>query len=196
MELKKTLLYFALAVLGVMLWHAWQHDYPTAVSTTTSSVQSTQIAQHPVEFAPASSLSQSASSYQATPATLATAIPQGKMITVKTDVIDADINLRGGNLVNAKLSQYPVSLKEKNTPVQILNANNDALYVAQSGLSVADEKTAPTPIIYTSSETHYALKDGENKLVVTLTGKAANGISIEKIFTFTRNDYAINTEVQ
>lgn len=118
------------------------------------------------------------------------------MITVKTDVLDVNINLRGGNLVDAKLLKYPVSLQEKNKPVQIFNSNNDALYVAQSGLSVSSEKTPASPIIYSAAQSNYVLQNGKNNLVVTLNGKAANGIAIEKVFTFTRNSYSINTAVQ
>ncbi|HLB55921.1 MAG TPA: membrane protein insertase YidC [Coxiellaceae bacterium] len=194
MELRKTLLYFALAMLGVMLWHAWEHDYAPVVAPTSNATPA-QIAAHPVEFAPAANTSQ-ASSYQATPTKLAAAIPNNKNITVKTDVIDADINLQGGNIVDAKLLQYPVSLKEKNTSVQILNPNNDALYVAQSGLSVPNEKTAPTAIIYSAAKTQYQLKNGENQIEVILNGKTSQGISVQKTFIFKRGNYAINTAIE
>ncbi len=196
MDFRKTILYFAIAILGVMLYHAWQRDYAPKVVPSSNNAVLQNIAQHPVEFAPAATEQSTRSPYQATPATLANALPKNKMITVKTDVIDAKINLRGGNLVDAKLSQYPVSLKEKNKPVQILDASNDALYVAQSGLSVPDEKTAPSPVIYSSAQTNYVLKSGEKNLVVTLNGKTKDGIAVEKLFTFTRNDYVINTTLQ
>src|SRR3989338_9989224 len=78
MELRKTLLYFALAMLGVMLWHAWEHDYAPVVAPTSNATPA-QIAAHPVEFAPAANTSQ-ASSYQATPTKLAAAIPNNKNI--------------------------------------------------------------------------------------------------------------------
>src|SRR3990167_1529762 len=193
MDFKKTILYFALAIVGVMLWHAWQHDYPPTPVTSTNTLQQTNTI-HPVNYAP-SAYNQSSSPYQATPKTLAAALPQNKTITVKTDIFDAVINLQGGDLIDAKLLQYPVSLKQKNLPVQILNSNNDALYVAQSGLSVHDEKTVPKPIIYTASQKNYVLQDGKNKLVVTLTGSAMQGMEITKTFIFTRNNYAVNTAI-
>src|SRR3990167_236211 len=128
MDFKKTILYFALAIVGVMLWHAWQHDYPPTPVTSTNTLQQTNTI-HPVNYAP-SAYNQSSSPYQATPKTLAAALPQNKTITVKTDIFDAVINLQGGDLIDAKLLQYPVSLKQKNLPVQILNSNNYAVNTA------------------------------------------------------------------
>lgn len=193
MDFRKAILYFALAILGVMLFHAWQRDYAPKVKNTLAS--SAAVVQHPAEFAPTSYAGKEASSYQATPKTLSAALPENKMIAVKTDLFDARINLQGGNLVDVKLLHYPVSLKEKNNPVQILNSDNSALYIAQSGLSVSDEKS-PKSILYNTAQTNYALKNGDNKLVVTLTGKTSNGIAVTKIFTFTRNNYAVNTAIQ
>src|SRR3989338_8650522 len=178
MELRRTFLYFALAILGVMLWHAWQHDYHAPVAASNASVTQA-AAVHPADFAPTAYDSKT-SPYQATPKTLAATIPQNKMISVQTDVINAQINLRGGDLVNMTLLKYTVSLQQKNNSVQLFNSDNSALYVAQSGLSVPDEKTTATPIMYTSTQSRYVLKDGANQLVVTLNGKTADGIAVQK----------------
>ncbi|MCX7126160.1 MAG: membrane protein insertase YidC [Gammaproteobacteria bacterium] len=195
MDFKKTILYFALAMLGVMLWHAWQHDYPPASAQTTTAASAQPAIVHPVEYAP-SAYDQSTSPYKATPQTLATALPASKAITVKTDVLDATINLHGGDLIDARLPKYPVSLKQKNTPVQILDSNNDALYVAQSGLSVPDEKTAAQPINYSSAQKSYVLQNGQKELTVTLQGKTMDGFLITKTFVFTRGQYSINTAMK
>lgn len=64
MDFRKTILYFALAILGVMLWHAWQHDYAPVTPVTANATQSS--GRHPVEFAPTAS-DQGAPTYQATP---------------------------------------------------------------------------------------------------------------------------------
>ena len=195
MDFRKTILYFALAGLGVMLWHTWQHDYPSQAMLAAQVTQAdAQVVKHPMEYAPAAN-GQTASAYQASPKALSAALPKNKMISVKTDVLDAKINLHGGDLVEAKLLQYPVSLKDKTHSVQILNADNDALYVAQSGLSVPSKQTS-TAIVYTAAETNYVLKNGDNTVVVTLNGTAASGIAVQKTFTFTRNNYAIQTAVQ
>lgn len=201
MDFKRSILYFILAILGVMIWHTWQNDYPvnkqTDISTLSSSVSTTT---HPVDFAPianneSTNLSNNAISNVDASKTLSTVIPPDKMITIKTDVIDAKINLRGGNLVSTKLLHYPVSVEEKNIPVHILNSQNTTLYIAQSGFSGKDQKTS-APIDYTSSQNQYILQPGQNILVVTLSGKTADGLSVQKIFTFKRNNYVIGTQIQ
>lgn len=189
MDFRKSILYFVLAILGVMLWHAWQHDYPAqTVAVTTVSDQ------HPAEYAPDAYNKGVVMQQQShtIAKTAAEVLPQNKMISIKTDLLDAKINLKGGNLVEAKLLQYPVSLQEKNTPIQILNSNEDALYVAQSGLSVPSNQDAGK-ITYQSAESAYVLEDGQNILTVTLTGKTTDGLSVTKTYTFTRGNYAIKT---
>ena len=49
MDFRKSILYFVLAILGIMLFHAWQHDYP---SVQPASSQAAAAAQHPIDFAP------------------------------------------------------------------------------------------------------------------------------------------------
>lgn len=195
MDIRKTILYFALAVLGVMLWHTWQHDYPSSAQLAAASSVDTNVAKHPAEFAPAAN-GQAAPSYQASAKTLATALPDDKFITVKTDLISAKINLRGGDMVEAKLLHYPVSLADKNNAIQILNSSNDALYIAQSGLSVPSQQKAATPITYSSAESNYVLKNGDKSLVVTLKGENSAGLAVVKTFTFKPNDYAVQTGMQ
>ena len=192
MDFRKSILYFVLAILGVMLWHAWQHDYPAQTVAAATSVAE----QHPAEYAPDAYNKGVVLQAQAHAAskTAAEVIPQNKMISVKTDLLDAQINLQGGNLVEAKLLKYPVSLQEKNTPIQILNSNEDVLYVAQSGLSVPSNQDAGK-ITYQTAKSTYNLADGQNILTVTLTGKTSDGLSVEKTYTFVRGNYAIKTAI-
>jgi YidC/Oxa1 family membrane protein insertase len=188
MDFRKSIFYFILAILGVMLFHAWQHDYPAQTAAVVSADN-----QHPAEFAPEAYNKGTVMQQQAhaVAKTSAEVIPQDKMISVKTDLLDAKINLQGGNLVEAKLLQYPVSLKEKNTPTQILNSNEDAMYIAQSGLSTPSG--ASGSITYKTAQSNYALVDGQNILTVTLNGTTKDGLSVQKTFVFTRGNYAIKT---
>ena len=194
MDIKKTILYVAVAILGVMIFHTWQHDYPSSNNNAVSQQASAQNLAHPAEFAPAAYQSDT-SHYEATPEKLSQALPASKNITVNTDVLSVKINLLGGNLVDAKLLQYPVSLQDKNNPVQILNSDNTKLYLAQSGLSVASQKNAAEKISFQSSQSDYNLKNGQDILIVILNGKTENNIAIQKIYTFTRNHYTILSQI-
>lgn len=189
MDFRKTILYFALAILGVMLWHAWLHDYPPSKSTAATAQQ------HPAEYTPDAYSSGTIITQAHTAAkTASEVIPKNKMISVKTDVLDVKINLQGGNLVSAKLQHYPVSLQEKNTPIQILNANEDELYIAQSGLSVPSDQAA-SQITYKTAQANYVFPNDQNILTVILNGKTRDGISVQKTFIFTRGNYAIKADM-
>lgn len=198
MNFKKTILYFALAILGMTLWHAWQHEYPaakTGVAISQTAAAPRAAAQHPVTFAPTATTAKKTQLYHASPGTLKAAIPSGQVITVKTDVLLARINLHGGNIVEAQLLKYPVSLKEKNKLVTLLNSSRDTLYVAQSGISAASASKAPKTIVYTSAKTKYVLAPHANKVVVTLSGETSTGMHIEKVLTFKRNTYVIHSTI-
>ena len=195
MDFKRGILYFVLAVLGMMLWHAWQADNQVATSAA-SAAQMQSAVQTPDQFAPSATQGDASSVSRAAVHATAPVSLLAKPITVKTDVLDAKIDLRGGNLISAKLLQYPVSLQEKNVPVQILNPNSNDLYIAQSGLSVAASESASKPVDFQSTQTSYVLQPNETKLSIVLTGKTAQGLLVQKTFTFYRNDYAIKTDLR
>lgn len=193
MESRRTILYILLAILGVMIWRAWTMEHASSASTSDTATPAVVAKTHPGDFTPNSYGGKNASPYQSTPENTQARVAESKFVTIQTDLLDAKIDLRGGNLVDASLLKYPVSLKQKNTPIQILNANPDDLYVAQSGLSTANAKTPPKPIMYHAAQTQYVMADNDQALVVTLTGESADGVAVEKTFTFTRGSYAIQT---
>jgi YidC/Oxa1 family membrane protein insertase len=191
MELRKIILYFVLAMLGVVLWHKWQDDYPSQNVVSAAAVA----AVHPADYTPDAYTKNESKEKTAGAATVpAETVAQNKMISVKTDLLDVKINLQGGNVVSAKLLQYPVSLQEKNTPIHLLNANEDTLYVAQSGLTVPNDPAAGR-VTYQTSQASYALPDGQNILTVTLNGKTSDGLTVQKTFTFVRGNYAIKSGI-
>lgn len=199
MDFRKTILYIALAILGVSIWHAWQHDHYMKVKHAASQVVSneseTTPQEHPATFSPPAYDSSKKQQYQATAKKLSRALSTNKVVEVNTNVMSAQINLHGGNLISAKLLKYPVSLKEKNTPIQLLNPNNSELYIAQSGLSSADQGNKNRSITYTAAKENYTMADGQKHLVVTLSGKTADGLSVEKVYVFERDSYVIKTDI-
>lgn len=192
MDFRRGILYVLLAVLGAIIWHTWQLDNP---SDAVVAVEKTTVAAAPNQFAP-TAITENATTPVAQNSVTPIALQHSqKLIDVKTDVLDAQIDLVGGNLVSAKLLKYSVSLEEKNTPTQILNANDSELYIAQSGLST-QSGASNKPIVYQSAKTNYVMQSGEKNLVVMLTGKSSSGLSVQKIFTFTQGDYTIKTSMQ
>ncbi|MDD5271995.1 MAG: membrane protein insertase YidC, partial [Methylovulum sp.] len=150
------------------------------------------------------------------PAVASTASPvpglstSGKIITVKTDVVDLEIDLQGGTIRNMDLLQYPMEkdnaflnqvrnlvglpIAEKNhAPVRLFNSLPNKLFVAQSGL-IADQGAAAIAdhySVFNSDQTSYTLEAGQDVLTVPLTWTDNTGLSVTKSYTFKRGSYDI-----
>ncbi len=66
----------------------------------------------------------------------------GKLISVKTDVLDLTINTRGGDVEQALLPAYPKELNSTQ-PFQLLETSPQFIYQAQSGLTGRDGPDNP-----------------------------------------------------
>lgn len=172
------LLWGALLALAFLLWNAWHGDYPPLES-------------RPAVVANAPSLSTTITG----PVAASTAnMPQisTKLIQVHTDVFDAAIDPKGGNLVNLTLLKYRQE-KDHEKPIQLLNSEPTNLYMADANLV---SQAVKHPIIYQSQQTTYTLSGPQNTLAIKLSAKPVSGVRIEKIFTFKKNDYLINVNYQ
>lgn len=209
--------------LVLVLWinfETWQRDYalpPAApASTTQSSAATSGLASSvPKATPPTAPLTPSVDappsllSSAAPPTTSATANAEvaptsaapaavsspPRSLRVTTDVLDLDINLRGGDLVRADLLNYP-QIKGEDARVRLLNDSRDRFYVIQTGLTDADGSAHPTHLAtFESGQARYALADGQNELRVPLTWRNdATGVSVTKTYVFRRGSYRIDLE--
>lgn len=116
------------------------------------------------------------------------------LIEVKTPLFHVWIDPVGGDIVGVKLIQYPVSLREPDTPMTLLDRRFDRTYVAQSGLTGADgfdqSQSRPT---YSVSKTEWVLD--QETLEVPLRYEQ-DGVRVTKTFTFYENDYHVNVDCE
>ena len=56
------------------------------------------------------------------------AAPTGDVITVQTDVLNVEINPKGGQVVLVRLPQYSKSIKQKDVPFTLLENSNTVSY--------------------------------------------------------------------
>jgi YidC/Oxa1 family membrane protein insertase len=134
----------------------------------------------------------------ATPAAAA-AVPEAASLNVRTDVLDVDVSLRGGELVRADLLNYPV-VKGQPTPVRLLRNNGEGdRYLVQTGLAGvtagATPEGYPTHLaIFTSDFTGFELQSGQNDLRVPLEWTSPEGVKVTKTLIFHRGLYRIDVE--
>jgi YidC/Oxa1 family membrane protein insertase len=116
------------------------------------------------------------------------------LLHVTTDVLDMEINLKGGELDQADLLQYPLRKDEPNIPVRLLSREPPVdLYLLQTGLAGAPGEAAPTHLAtWTSAEKSFVLGAGAKELRVPLTWTDGAGLTVTKTFVFTRGLYSID----
>ncbi|MBA3536744.1 MAG: membrane protein insertase YidC [Tatlockia sp.] len=199
MDIRRVILYAALALIAYSLWTGWQHDYPPSPLQTPNKSQTAPLSSSvsdgsllpnmKTNFGSHTEASPIASKESATNS-------NSRTIQVKTDVLNLSIDLRQGDIVNARLLDYPVSVDEKDTPITLLQNNAGERYVANSSLFTTTEGQAAKNIDFgfTATQQEYQLNPGEKTLIVTLTGKTAEGLEVKKEFVFTRDSYLIQVK--
>ncbi|HHL19112.1 MAG TPA: membrane protein insertase YidC [Thiothrix sp.] len=209
MEQQRPLLYLTLIFLGFMIWTQWQQDHApqpiipaTSESTNTAAQQNAPKADTTLRNASNVDIPQQASNAQQTSVnqdTTSQNTTQGAIISIKTDTLDIQINTYGGDIVHAALPAHPISLEEPDVATVILDSKK--YYSAQSGLNhnkINGQDTsnlAPTHhATYSSSKGNYALKNGDDTLVVPLIWDNGKGITVTKRYTFKRGTYLIGVE--
>ncbi|MBE5201176.1 MULTISPECIES: membrane protein insertase YidC [Pectobacterium] len=177
MDSQRNLLLIALLFVTFMLWQAWETDKnPPA---TTQAIQQ------------ATNAVTGDATNQGVPAS-----GQGKLITVKTDVLSLTINTRGGDIEQAHLLAYPDTLGS-DKPFHLLETTSEFVYQAQSGLTGKNgpdnPANGPRPL-FTTTQDSFELADGQSELRIPMTYTAADGITYTKTFVLKRGDYALNVD--
>ncbi|MCL2893734.1 membrane protein insertase YidC [Brenneria tiliae] len=177
MDSQRNLLLIALLFVTFMIWQAWETDKNPPV--TTQAIQQ------------ATNAASGDATNQGVPAS-----GQGQPITVKTDVLSLTINTRGGDIEQAHLLAYPDTLGSDN-PFLLLETSPEFVYQAQSGLTGKNGPdnpvNGPRPL-YTVTQDHFELAEGQYELRIPLTYTAADGVTYTKTFVLKRGDYALNVE--
>ena len=191
-------LYALLVVIGFLLFQAWEKEHPQAAQAAAAEAENLSAGHVPTIPRPAETAAAVPSGVTTTQPTNAPNLPPqviGKLIKVKTDVIEVTLDTLGGDVVNVNLLKYPQSL-HSNTPTELLNDNPKTRYIAESGLlGKVGPDTAESQAVYTSAQTDYSLNAGENNLQVQLVWQK-DGIKVTKIFNFARDSYEVKVNYQ
>ncbi|HUK01939.1 MAG TPA: membrane protein insertase YidC [Steroidobacteraceae bacterium] len=210
----RILLWFLLCVTLLLNYQMWVHDYPPPPPTETAThppagagdaldLAVTKSGKATPAAGNTAAAPAGAESTAVAPVTGAVAPPAGDdttlapapTISVRTDVLDLRISLRGGTLVQADLPKYPKD-KGHAEPMRLENQDGpDSTYVLQSGIKGPDDAARPTHrALFTSAATEYQLTAGQKELAVPLTWTDGNGVTVTKTYLFQRGSYRIGLE--
>jgi YidC/Oxa1 family membrane protein insertase len=182
------------ASLLTLLWvclQTWQLDHAAPVTSppATATPQST-----PAQPGGLPSLPPQPTPAATMPAAVPPDQPAGPPIRVRTDVLELEIDPRGGDLRGARLPRYPVHKDQPDIPVELLTQAPERRFVFRTGLRAADGLPEPnhqSPM--QSAQSEYRLGDGDERLDVTLTW-AEGPVAVDKIFHFRRGRYDVGLE--
>jgi YidC/Oxa1 family membrane protein insertase len=122
----------------------------------------------------------------------------GRLIFVRTDVLDLVIDLNGGDIVRADLPGYPVDKAKPDQPVRLLDDAPASLWVYETGLRSTSAGGGPEPNHqqpFQAANESYTLADGEDVLELRLEWLEGGALRAEKVYTFRRGRYDIGLEL-
>lgn len=196
MDIQRSILLVALAIVSYLMVLQWNEDYgQTAIPATASStVSGNQAANLP--DVPASNAADDVptANAEANPQLAAPAAVSDELIRVKTDVLELAIDPKGGDIVQLTLPQYPRRQDRPDVPFQLFDNGGERTYLAQSGLigSNAPDKSSGRAL-WNSAQRSYEMADGQDQLVVELNYTEA-GVNYVKRFSFERGQYDLKVD--
>ena len=203
MDNLRIILISALVFILFLMWQAWQEDYgtPTAPPATAQQGPSTtpETPGEPgatdtdldVPSAPAPAAGSAAATGPA--AVPADRVAAADTVRIETDLLRLEVDTRGGVIRSLELKEYPVSLEQPDTPVQLFEVSPAQFYVAQTGL--LGEGFAPSHHHeFRAVRDSYVLAEGSDRLEVPLVAESETGVRVTKTLVFERDSYVITVE--
>jgi YidC/Oxa1 family membrane protein insertase len=210
MESQRSLIIIGLLLVSFLLWIEYQEYIAPKPVVVEQSVQDTTPKAVPSVGVADTSLPQVTNDTVANTSSVANDLPSaptaeivqpemdtssGRFISVLTDTLDVTIDLVGGDVVKADLVKYPVTLGATDS-YKLLKPNNASLHIAQSGLVGKDgpDASADGRPFYSVQQTEFVMDS--NTLIVPLTWRNAEGLSVTKTFSFEQGTHLINVDYQ
>ncbi len=188
MDTQRLILLFIFGFSILMLWEAWEKENrPKPAPQAERSVPAAGAKQGAAP-APAPAASGAVAAGEAKVPTAAPAA-KGETITVRTDLMIAEIDTLGGTLKRVELLKHKDSEDETKDYVLLGPAHH---YEAQSGL--AGEGGPNHTTLWSAQPGERTLQAGQNAVEVRLEAKGKDGVAVTKIYRVKRDSYLIDVE--
>jgi YidC/Oxa1 family membrane protein insertase len=187
MDIKRTLLWVVFSVSGVMLYNSWQIQngkpplFGPAPQVQVANKEEANKQNAGANATPSATPTQNTNAPADVKTATQTTAVESKTITLKNDVLDLQIDTRGGSIVKATLLKHI----EGKDPIVIFKTDGAEKYLARSGL-VATGLDLPN---HNDIFNGQASADGKK---LTLTSEK-NGVMFEKIYELKDQSYVLET---
>ena len=205
MDLQRSLLIGAIAVLSFMLLTEWvafkdektqTEDAQTTRLITNGEAQPAELPQ--LEAAPTTSADEDLpTAPEAVAASETPAVEtanSSRIVLVRTDSLQLAIDLQGGDIIELALPRHLEQIDNPDVPFVLLEQNEKRTYIAQSGLIGANGIDSSGRATFTTSADSFEMSEGQEQLVVDLNWQSDGDVKITKRFTFTRGEYLVEVD--
>ena len=117
-----------------------------------------------------------------------------RIVRVRTDVLQFVIDLNGGDIIQLSLPQHLERQDNPDQPFVLLEQNENLVYVARSGLIGTDGIDSDGRAQYSAAAKHYKLAEGDDELIVDLRWRGSGEVVVIKRFIMRRGDYLMDIE--
>ena len=194
MDNQRLIIWGFFAVMAYLTWQTWMEEYGSKAQAPVATTEGPALPVDKLDALPELGIEDgelpSVTAATGPVNTAETATEQGSIIVVTTDVLELEINTRGGTIQKATMLEYPVAKDRPDEKVKLLNTEPGDHGAIRSWLRSANGAATDANTLYEASARNFDLGD-QDELVVSLTMTDASGLSFEKRFTLTRGSYAI-----
>ncbi|MEI6413191.1 MAG: membrane protein insertase YidC [Pseudomonadota bacterium] len=184
-------LLFSFLFLGLLTYQAWLEDYPRPAVNPPPEVTTT--VRPRITESPAPALKSDTEAPPLPQESVASVAPPSAVVRVVTDLVDAEISLRGGVLQSLRLLGYPEKSGQMESPsFRLLAGDAPRYYQAQLGLVTTLGAKAPShETLFETTHREYRLPEGQENLTVDLTSYTPEGLEVVNQYRFSRGSYLI-----
>ncbi|MDD5383692.1 MAG: membrane protein insertase YidC [Gallionella sp.] len=182
MDLQRLFLFLIFVFSLGLVWDGWQrHQHPEQYVQQSAAINENVVKPqvNPLATATPSAIAQHPAQQSA-----------GKIIHVKTDILEAEISTIGGDISRLALLKHPDGL-DKNKPLVLFHRGTGTHnYVAQSGLLGAGLPNHNSPFV--SEQDQYVLAGNAEQVQVRLIAEADSTLKVTKLITFHKGSYLVD----
>lgn len=184
------LLLFAWLFVAALVWMAWDRDHlEQALATAGTQAPQAQVAPGAVPSAPAAPPAAAAVAPSSAPTPAPTAAPP---LIVQTDVLRVELEANG--LLQADLLRYPQTEDPASPPVRLLDDQGTDYFEARTDWVAGHGEVASAAWQLVGSDAPRTLATGQSQVVVRYQRQGADGVTMQRSYTFTRGSYAVSVE--
>ena len=193
MNQARTFLLIAWILVAYLVWDAWQQQFHRPSSEPSRTAQAVS------EGTGSAAQDGSVPEFQAgvgnvpapSPGLLETTQPR-RRVTVRSDVLELQIDTQGGSLVSADLLGYRQQPDPDSPPVRLLDTDPRAFFVAQSGFT-GDRAGLPNHLSpFEADATEVVLADGAEQVEVPFTWVGEDGSRLVRTYRIQRGSYVVD----